>query len=282
MNYAACSALYKAGAKRVILARETSLADIRTIRGKTPPELELEAFAHGAMCVSFSGRCLLSAYMSGRDANKGFCSQPCRLKYGLTEETRPNELFTIIEEDRGSFILNSKDLCMIDYIGEMAEAGLTSLKIEGRAKTAYYAAVITNAYRAAIDAYANNAPLPEWARREVDCVSHRPYGTGFYFGEARQFRESSGYARDRDFIATVGNRENGVVEITQRGYFTISDYIEVVQPFAEPERVVITEMRNRDGEKVEIANHAAERLFIKCDNVFKEGAMLRRCPSRKT
>lgn len=282
MNYAACDALYKAGAKRVILARETSLADIKIIRGNTPSELELEAFAHGAMCVSFSGRCLLSAYMDNRDANKGVCSQPCRRKYSLSEETRPNEFFEISEESRGGFILNSKDLCMIDYVGDMAEAGLTSLKIEGRAKTAYYAAVITNAYRAALDAYANNIPLPEWARREVDCVSHRPYGTGFYFGEARQFCESSGYVRDRDFIATVDNCENGVAQITQRGCFTVRDCIEAVQPFSEPERVVITEMRNANGEKIETANRAVEKLFIRCDNIFKEGAMLRKCPSRKT
>jgi len=288
MNYAACCALHKVGAKRIILARETSLADIRIIRDNTPPELELEAFAHGAMCVSYSGRCLLSAYLSNRDANKGNCSQPCRWKYRLTEETRPNEYMEIAEDSRGSYILNSRDLCMIDYIKDMAEAGLTSLKIEGRAKTAYYTAVITNAYRAALDAYAKNRPLPEWARREVDNVSHRPYGTGFYFGEAKQYYESSGYSRERDFVATINDSRDGVIEITQRGYFTVSDYIEAVQPYSEPARVVISDMRDANGEKVEVANKAMQKLFIKCDNAiahfthFKEGTMLRRCPSRKT
>jgi len=282
MNYAACNALYKAGAKRIILARETSIADIRTIRDNTPPELELEAFVHGAMCVSYSGRCLLSAYMSDRDANKGNCAQPCRWKYRLTEENRQGESFDITEDGKGSYILNSRDLCMIEYIEDMAKAGLTSLKIEGRAKTAYYTAVITNAYRAALDAYAENRPLPEWARREVDNVSHRPYGTGFYFGYAKQYYESSGYTRDRDFIATVDNCNDGVIEITQRGYFAINDYIEAVQPFSEPVRVVITDMRDANGEKVEVANRAMQKLFIKCDKAIAKGAMLRRCPSRKT
>jgi len=288
MNYAAANALYKAGAKRVILARETSLSEIKAIRGNTPPGLELEAFVHGAMCVSFSGRCLLSAYMNDRHANRGECTHPCRWKYSLyhlEEETRPGEYFDITETNRGSYILNSKDLCMIEHIGEMAESGLTSLKIEGRAKTAYYTAVITNAYRAAIDAYANNQPLPDWARREVDCVSHRPYCAGFYLGNAAEMNyETSGYIRECDFIATVDkyNCADGAAEITQRGYFTASDYIEVVQPFCEPERVVISEMFNAAGEPVKVANHAMEKLFIKCGNTFKQGAVLRRCHFPRT
>jgi len=274
MNYAACNALYKAGAKRIILARELSLAEIRRIRAETPPDLELEAFVHGAMCVSISGRCLLSAYMTGRDANRGACAHPCRWKYALTEETRPGEFFEISEfsDGRGSYILNSKDLCMIDYVQELAEAGLNSLKIEGRAKTAYYTAVVTNAYRAALD----SRTTPEWAKREVDCVSHRPYCTGFYFGPPEMRYESSGYIRECDFIAAVDGFEDGLIRITQRGYFTVSDYIEAVQPFSKPEQIVISEMYNANGEKITVANHAMEKLFIKCDNTLKEGAVLRR------
>jgi putative protease len=276
MNYAACNALYKAGAKRIILARETPLSEIKRIRAQTPPDLELEAFVHGAMCVSFSGRCLLSSYINNRDANRGECSQPCRWEYHLTEETRPNEFFKVFEDGRGRYILNSKDLCMIEYISQLAEAGLSSLKIEGRAKTAYYTAVITNAYACAIDAYKKDLPLPEWVKREVNCVSHRPYSTGFYFGQAEQYYENSGYIRDCDFIGTVDGYDNGFIEITQRNYFTVNDYIEVIAPQNPPERFVINEMYNSNRARVEIASRATEKLLLRCDRAFPTGAMLRR------
>jgi len=280
MNYAACCALYNAGAKRVILARETSLDEIRVIRGKTPPELGLEAFAHGAMCMSYSGRCLLSSFINNRRANRGECTHPCRWEYShyLEEKTRPGEFFRIdeLEGGRGSYILNSKDLCMIEHIGEMARAGVTSLKIEGRAKTAYYTAVITNAYRAAIDAYAGGRPLPDWVKREVNSVSHRPYCTGFYFGGPEQSPESSGYVRDCDFIAVVSGDNGGMVEITQRGYFTVTDYIEAVEPGSPPKRVIIEEMYGADGERADTGRHAEEKLLIKCENKLKSGTVIRK------
>ena len=182
-NYQAAAAWYELGASRVILARELSLDEIREIRAKAPPALELEAFVHGAMCVSYSGRCLLSNYMTGRDANRGACAQPCRYQYALVEEQRPGEYFPIGEDAGGAFILNSRDMCMIDHVPELMDAGLDSLKIEGRAKSAYYAAIVTAAYRHAIDAVQAGEPLaPVW-RAEVDKVSHRPYSTGFYYGE---------------------------------------------------------------------------------------------------
>ena len=194
-NYQAAAAWYELGASRVILARELSLDEIREIRAKAPPALELEAFVHGAMCVSYSGRCLLSNYMTGRDANRGACAQPCRYQYALVEEKRPGEYFPIGEDAGGAFILNSRDMCMIDHVPELMDAGLDSLKIEGRAKSAYYAAIVTAAYRHAIDAARAGEPLdPVW-RAEVDKVSHRPYSTGFYYGEPGQHTATCGTGR---------------------------------------------------------------------------------------
>ena len=181
-NYETANAWYDLGASRVILAREVPLADIREIRAKTPRELEIEAFVHGAMCVSYSGRCLLSNYMTGRDSSRGACAQPCRYEYYLMEEKRPGEYFPVFEDGKGTYIMNSRDMCMIDHVAELMEAGLDSLKIEGRAKSAYYAAIVTGAYRHAIDAAAKGKPLdPVW-REEVEKVSHRHYSTGFYYG----------------------------------------------------------------------------------------------------
>ena len=203
-NSAAATELYELGAKRVILARELTLDEIAKLRQNTPADLEIEVFAHGSMCVSFSGRCLLSNYLNGRDGNRGACSQPCRWKYRLIEERRPDEPFEITE-DGGTYILNSRDLCMIDHIGDLIDAGVTSLKIEGRAKSAYYAAVITNAYRHAADCYFAGVPLPEVWRREVYKVSHRDYSTGFFFDEAGpgQSYDSSMYTADCDVVAVV-------------------------------------------------------------------------------
>jgi len=262
MNYETANFLHKQGAKRIILARELSLSEIKEIRRNTPPDLELEAFVHGAMCVAFSGRCLLSAYLTERDANRGECSQPCRWEYSLTETTRPDEQFPIYENQHGTYILNSKDLCMLEHIPDLAEAGITSFKIEGRAKTAYYTAVVTNAYRAAIEAYKSGEPLPDWVKREAHCVSHRRYSTGFYYGAAEQYYENSGYIRDCDFVATVDSIHDCELEITVRNYFTIDDYIEMVIPGSTPERLVISEMRNSNGEAVTVANHAMEKLRV--------------------
>jgi putative protease len=273
--------LYKLGAKRIILARELSFTEIKRIRDNTPPELEIEAFVHGAMCMGFSGRCLISNYLAGRDANRGTCAQPCRWEYSLVESTRPGEYFPISETKRGSYIMNSKDLCMIEHIPELAAAGITSFKIEGRAKTAYYTAIITNAYRAAIDAYLAGQPCPDWAIREVNCVSHRPYCTGFYFGNREDNANIeptfSGYIRDCDFVGTIDGNQ-----ITQRNYFTADDYLEVVEPGTPPVELAIHELYNSQEEWIEIANHAVEKLRYVAQEDFDvpaAGAMLRRVNS---
>ncbi|MCL1789033.1 MAG: U32 family peptidase [Oscillospiraceae bacterium] len=283
MNYVSANMLCKLGAKRIILARETSLKNIRRIREETPPELEIEVFVHGAMCMGFSGRCLISAYLANRDANRGACAQPCRWKYYLMEETRPGEFFRVFEEkqERGSYILNSKDLCMIEHIGDLAENGVTSFKIEGRAKTAYYTAVITGAYRVAVDAYEKGMLLPEWVKREVNCVSHRPYCTGFYFDESDiQSYENSGYIRDCDFVGVIDGFCNDMLEITQRNYFTADDRLEVVVPGRIPAELKIGYMENSKGEAVRIANHAVEKLYIRCKTEFPQGSLIRRVNHR--
>ena len=230
-NYQAAQAWYDLGASRVILARELSLDEIRELRVKTPKELELEAFVHGAMCVSYSGRCLLSNYMTGRDANRGACAQPCRYKYALMEEKRPGEYFPIVEGDGGSFILNSRDMCMIDHIPELMEAGLDSLKIEGRAKSAYYAAIVTAAYRHAIDAAAAGKPMdPVW-RTEVEKVSHRHYSTGFYLGQPGQYTADARYIRDWQVLAVVTDcGEDGMATLSLRNKFSAGDPLELVGP----------------------------------------------------
>ena len=230
-NYQAARAWYELGASRVILARELSLDEIREIRTKAPKELEIEAFVHGAMCVSYSGRCLLSNYMTGRDANRGACAQPCRYKYALMEEKRPGEYFPIGEDEGGAYIMNSRDMCMIDHIPELMEAGLDSLKIEGRAKSAYYAAAVTAAYRHAIDAAAEGRPLdPVW-REEADKVSHRPYSTGFYFGQPGQYTGDARYVREWQVVAIVTSCDaDGNATLSLRNKFAAGDELELVGP----------------------------------------------------
>ena len=230
-NYQAARAWYELGASRVILARELSLDEIREIRAKAPRELEIEAFVHGAMCVSYSGRCLLSNYMTGRDANRGACAQPCRYKYALMEEKRPGEYFPIGEDEGGAYIMNSRDMCMIDHIPELMEAGLDSLKIEGRAKSAYYAAAVTAAYRHAIDAAAEGRPLDSVWREEVDKVSHRPYSTGFYFGQPGQYTGDARYVREWQVVAIVTSCDaDGNATLSLRNKFAAGDELELVGP----------------------------------------------------
>ncbi|MEQ2457395.1 peptidase U32 family protein [Flavonifractor hominis] len=247
-NYQAATAWYELGASRVILARELSLDEIREIRAKTPPELELEAFVHGAMCVSYSGRCLLSNYMTGRDANRGACAQPCRYKYALMEEKRPGEFFPIGEDAGGTFIMNSKDMCMIDHIPELMDAGLDSLKIEGRAKSAYYAAVVTAAYRHAIDACKAGQPLdPVW-REEVEKVSHRHYSTGFYFGQPGQYTSDARYIRDWQVVAVVTScAADGTALCSLRNKFSAGDELELVGPGLRPVAFRAEELRDGEG-----------------------------------
>ena len=253
-------AFYDLGASRVVLAREMSLAQIAALRKNTPPELELEAFCHGAMCVSFSGRCLLSNYLSGRDANKGRCAQPCRWKYHLVEEKRPGEYYEI-SEDGGTYILNSRDMCMIEHIPALLEAGITSLKLEGRTKSAYYAAAVTNAYRHAVDAAAAGEALdPVWAR-EVHKVSHRPYSTGFYFGDPGQYTTDACYFSESDVMAVVEScQPDGRAVLSQRNRFFPGDELELLMPGRRPLRFTAGPLYDGEGAPVTAASHPKMEL----------------------
>ena len=235
-NYECAKAWYDLGAQRVVLARELSLEEIRTIRENTPRELEIETFGHGAMCVSYSGRCLLSNYMTGRDSNRGACAQPCRYQYALVEEKRPGEYFPVYEDEKGTYILNSRDMCMIDHLSELQDAGVDCIKIEGRAKSAYYAAIVTGAYRHIIDDIAaGRAPDKVW-RDEVEHVSHRIYSTGFYFGEPGQYTENSRYIRQWQVCAIVEScDETGLALCSLRNKFAAGDALELVGPDTRPE-----------------------------------------------
>ncbi len=278
VNYVTANELYKMGADRIVLAREVDIDNIKRIRDKIPSDMDIEVFVHGAMCVSFSGRCLLSSFMVDRNANKGECAQPCRWKYYLMEEKRPGEYYKLLEDDNGSYILNAKDMCMIEHLDKLRDAGVTSYKIEGRAKSSYYVAVTTNAYAAALEAVRNNQPIPQWTVEEVYKVSHRQYCTGFYFGKenANQYYENSGYIRDYDFVGVIDSCENGTVNITQRNYFTVHDKLEVLSPGKTPVLLDIPYLTNSKGEQVEIANKATEKMSFKSDIVFPPHSIIRK------
>ncbi len=245
-NYETARAWYDAGASRVILARELSLEELHTIRDKTPPSLELEVFVHGAMCVSYSGRCLLSNYMTGRDSSRGACAQPCRYRYALMEEKRPGEFFPIEEDGQGAYILNSRDMCMIDHLEDLGF--LDSLKIEGRAKSAYYAAVVTGAYRHGLDASAAGEPLdPVW-RDEVEHVSHRPYSTGFFYGQPGQYYDDARYVREWQVCAIVTDCDPaGNAVLSLRNKFRAGDMVELIGPDLRPFQMTVPEMEDKDG-----------------------------------
>ena len=247
-NYVTANAWYDLGASRVILARELSLEEIRTIRENTPAELEIEAFVHGAMCVSYSGRCLLSNYMTGRDANRGQCAQPCRYQYALMEEKRPGEYFPIEEDEKGSYILNSRDMCMIDHLDDLLDVGLSSLKIEGRAKSAYYAAIVAGAYRHVLDDIAAGRPAdPVW-RDEVEHVSHPHYSTGFFYGQPGQYFENSRYIREWQICAVVLSCEaDGLATLSLRNKFKAGDRVEIVGPDLKPFEMLVPLMEDTDG-----------------------------------
>ncbi len=279
VNYVTANCLYDLGAKRVVLARELSLDEIAAIRAKTPKELEIEAFVHGAMCVSFSGRCLLSSYLVDRNANRGECAQPCRWGYHLMEEKRHNEFYPIFEDDKGTYILNAKDLCMIDFIDKLHEAGVSSLKIEGRAKSAYYVSVITNAYRMAVDHYLNNPneKLPSWISDEVFKVSHRKYCTGFFFGHPKdcQYYENGGYIRDYDVVGVVTHCENSRVYCVQRNKFLKGDTVEILSPKQKPYEIRIDEILDENSNSVESTNHAEMKFSFACDKEFPKNSIVR-------
>ncbi len=250
-NHVCAQAWYDLGAARVVLAREVSLAEICEIRSRVSPALELEAFCHGAMCVSYSGRCLLSNYMTGRDSNRGECAQPCRYQYALMEEKRPGEYFPVFEDEKGTYIMNSRDMCMIDHLDDLMDAGVDCLKIEGRAKSAYYAAIVTGAYRHCLDAAAAGQPLdPVW-RDEVEHISHRHYATGFFYGQPGQYYESARYLRDWQICAVVtACDESGMATLSLRNKFAAGDTVEVVGPDTKPFTMTVPVMRGAEGESL--------------------------------
>lgn len=283
VNYQTANALYEMGARRIVTARELSLDEIKIIRDKTPNDLEIEVFVHGAMCMSFSGRCILSDYMTHRDANRGDCAQPCRWKYHLVEETRPGQYFPINEEKNGTYIFNSRDLCMIEHIPELVDAGIDSFKIEGRAKSEYYTAIVTYAYRNAIDEYLKNPTddfkPSQWILDEIEKMSHREYTTGFNFGpiENGQVTDTGGYIRNWDVCALFRDYSNGRLIVSQRNRFFEGDELEVVEPGKKPYKLVVEDLYNLDDdEKVDVANKATDTYSFKCDKPVSSDAIFRR------
>ena len=283
VNYAAANAYYEMGACRIVTARELSLDEIKTIRDHCPPELEIEAFVHGAMCMSFSGRCILSDYLTGRDANRGDCAQPCRWKYSLVEEKRPGEYFPVNQEENGTYIFNSRDLCMIEHIPELVQAGINSFKIEGRAKSEYYTAAVTHAYRAAIDAYlqdpSEDFKPSKWILDEMNRMSHREYTTGFYFGPIKkgQVTEYGGYVRSWEVCALFKNRNENRITVDQRNRFFEGEELEVLEPFTKPYLVKVSDLFcETDQEKTSVANKATAVYSFTANKPVSPDAIFRR------
>lgn len=281
-NWAAVNAWQELGAERVVLAREMSLKEIREIRAKCPAELEM--FIHGAMCISYSGRCLLSNYFTGRDSNRGSCAQPCRWKYALVEETRPGQYFPVMEDDRGSYIFNSKDMCLMPNLAEVIESGIDSLKIEGRMKSVHYAASVTKAYRMAIDSYFADperfSVKDEWLE-ELDKVSHRAYTTGFYYGnptEKDQIYANSSYQQTSDFVGLVLDYDEttGWATVEQRNNMKVGQEIEIFQPKLDGYRQILAEMVDDTGVSIDVAPHPQQIVKIKMQQRVEPYAILRR------
>lgn len=282
-NYASANTLYNLGASRVVTARELSLEDIAKIRANVPKDLEIECFVHGAMCMSFSGRCLISNYLTNRDANKGDCAQPCRWKYHLNEETRPGEYFPVFEDESGTYLMNSRDMCMIEHIPQLVEAGISSFKLEGRAKSAYYTSVITNAYRAAIDGYLKNPVSdykPEqWIIDEVKTVSYREYCTGFYFGRPQddaQIFYNGGYRRHWSVVAEVLSSDGKHLTGLERNRFFEGDELEVMQKGSKPFKITVKNLCDINLEKISKAAHPLMHFVFDCDEKIQTGAVLRK------
>lgn len=279
-NWRSAKFWYDQGVKRIVLARELTMKEINDVREKIPEGCEIEAFIHGSMCMSYSGRCVMSNYMTGRDSNRGACAQPCRYKYYLVEEKRPGEYFPIIEDDKGSYIMNSKDLCMIEHIPELMESGIYSFKIEGRMKSSYYVAAIVKSYRQAIDAYLENPEGYELKQSWVDNllkVSHRSYHTGFYFNEPnKQVYDTSSYVRDYDIVGVVKEYDevNKIATIEQRNRVFEGDKVEVLSPVGENYEIVLSDMHDGKGEKIEVAPRAQMIFSIKVDAPLKVKDML--------
>ncbi len=276
-NYECAQAWFDLGAQRVVLARELSLQEITEIRQKVSPQLEIETFGHGAMCVSYSGRCLLSNYMTGRDSNRGACAQPCRYQYALVEEKRPGEYFPVFEDEKGTYILNSRDMCTIDHLKELTDAGIDCIKIEGRAKSAYYAAIITGAYRHCIDDLAAGKPAdPVW-RDEVERVSHRVYSTGFYFGFPGQYTEHSRYIRNWQVCAIVEScDETGLAICSLRNKFSAGDTLEAVGPDLRPFPFTVPVMQDMDGAPLDEPRTPQMRFMLRLPKPVPAFSILRK------
>lgn len=279
VNYQTAREFYNMGAKRIVTARELSLEEIAEIRAKTPKELDIEAFVHGAMCVSFSARCLLSSYMTGRDANRGDCAQSCRWSYSLMEANRPGEYFDITETDKGTYILNSNDLCMAEHIKDLADAGVYSLKIEGRAKSHYYVAVATNAYRGAIDAYLkdNDSETPLWVMEELNKISHRNYSTGFYYGRPKneQNYQSAGYNRDYSVAVAVTGYEDGKIVGVVKNKFLKGQELDCLIPKSVPVTITALHIYNEKDEEIESAPNPMMVVKIPSEIQLPAGSLLR-------
>lgn len=283
-NYGTYQFWYKQGAKRVVSARELSLAEIKEIRRNIPEDMEIETFIHGAMCISYSGRCLLSNYFTGRDANQGACTHPCRWKYSVVEETRPGEYMPVYENERGTYIFNSKDLCMIEHLPEMIEAGIDSFKIEGRMKTALYVATVARTYRKAIDDYLESEEkyrknMP-WYLDQISNCTYRQFTTGFFFGkpdETSQIYDSNTYVKEYTYLGIVGQQNaKGLYRIEQRNKFSLGEEIEVMKPNGENITVTVKDIRDEEDNQMESAPHPKQVLYIDLGYPLEKFDILRR------
>ncbi len=281
MNYKTANALFEFGARRIVLARELPLEDIKIISQKTPNDLEIECFVHGATCMSFSGRCLISQYLLGRDANRGECAQPCRWGYHLVEEKRPGQFFPIFEDKKGSYILNSKDLCLIEHLDKLSNAGVKSFKIEGRAKSSHYVSVVTNSYKMATEILEKNDDyfLPNWIKDELLKVSHRHYHEGFLFGKPSegQYYANGGYIRNYDVVAIVDDCDGEFLYCTQKNKFDAGDVVEIFQPKEKPFCFKVEKILNEQKEPIISAKHSQMKLCIAFKGRVKKGSIIRKC-----
>ena len=282
-NYGTYNFWHKLGATRVVTARELSLEEIKEIRANIPEDLEIETFIHGAMCISYSGRCLLSNYLVGRDANQGACTHPCRWKYSIVEETRPGEYMPVFENERGTYIFNSKDLCMIEHIPEILEAGVDSLKIEGRMKTALYVATVARTYRKAIDDFQKDPELYRknmpWYLEQISNCTYRQFTTGFFFGkpdETSQIYDSNTYVKEYTYLGIIGEEKDGMYRIEQRNKFSVGETIEVMKPNGDNIEVTVKRIVTEDGVEQESAPHPKQVLYVDLGIKVDEYDILRR------
>ncbi len=282
-NYGTYLFWHRLGARRVVSARELSLKEIRDIREQIPEELEIETFIHGAMCISYSGRCLLSNYLTGRDANQGECTHPCRWKYALMEEQRPGEYMPVFENERGTFIFNSKDLCMIEHVPELIEAGIDSFKIEGRMKTALYVATVARTYRRAIDDFMKSRELYEknmpCYKSQISNCTYRQFTTGFFFGkpsEEAQIYDNNTYLKEYTYLGIVEDFKEGLCQIRQRNKFSVGEMIEVMKPDGENESVTVLKIMDEEGKELESAPHPKQKLFLDLGTTLSQYDILRR------